>query len=82
MFKKGTIQVMGFIIVLLLCLFAYLLIVKDGGVLKTGYNAVAEVVNSTWTNISGSPSSLLSKWGGATPSNTFDETTAETIIWE
>lgn len=79
--KKGTVAIMGFIVVLILCLFAYLLLVRDGGIVKGGYNSVANVVNSTWQNISGSSSNLIHIWDGSAPDDRFNEDTALSNAW-
>jgi len=41
---------------------------NDGGILKTGYNAIVKGINGQWAKVAGSGQSLLPEWGstGAT----------------
>lgn len=54
------------IAVLVLIFIGWGLFFNDGGILRTSYNSLANVVNSTWQTITGNSSAeLLPDWGGA-----------------
>jgi len=41
---------------------AWQLIFNDGGILKTGYNALANGINSQWAKVAGSNETILALW--------------------
>ncbi len=48
---------------LVLIFIAWQLIFNDGGILKTGYNAIADGINAQWAKTAGSGKTILAKWG-------------------
>lgn len=51
--------------VLVLAFLVWQLVFNDGGVLQSGYNAIADTLNGTWQKITGGNSDILPEWGGA-----------------
>ena len=52
--------------VLVLAFLIWQLVFNDGGVLITGWNAVADTVNGVWQKITGnSTSTIVPEWGDA-----------------
>lgn len=41
---------------------AWQLIFNDGGILKTGYNALANGINSQWAKVAGKGQTILAIW--------------------
>lgn len=39
------------------------LVFNDGGILKTGYNALADGINGQWAKVAGDGKTILPKWG-------------------
>lgn len=48
---------------------AWQLIFNDGGILKTGYNALANGINSQWEKVAGSGETILALWGDSNASD-------------
>lgn len=42
---------------------AWQLIFNDGGILKFGYNSLANGINSQWEKVAGSGQTVLAEWG-------------------
>jgi hypothetical protein len=42
---------------------------NDGGILKTGYNALAKGVNGQWEKVAGQGNKILVEWGSNADSN-------------
>lgn len=64
-----TVKKVFMLIALLVVIFiAWQLVFNDGGILKTGYNAIVKGINGQWAKVAGSGQSLLPEWGstGAT----------------
>lgn len=49
--------------VLVLIFIVWQLVFNDGGILKTGYNAMAKGINSQWAKVAGSGETILATWG-------------------
>lgn len=60
--KKTTIAVFSLIAVLVVIFLVWQLVFNDGGILKTGYNAVADGINGQWAKVAGSGKTLLPEW--------------------
>lgn len=45
---------------------AWQLIFNDGGILKTGYNSLANGINAQWVKVAGSGQTILPAWGQGT----------------
>lgn len=61
--KKTIVTVFMIIGVLVLGLIVWALFFNDGGVLQTGWNAVADQVNTTWRKLTGDNNSqLITNW--------------------
>lgn len=60
--KKTIITVFGIIGILVVIFLAWQLIFNDGGILKTGYNALAEGINGQWEKVAGSGQKILAEW--------------------
>lgn len=59
-----TVKTVFLIIGLLVLIFiVWQLVFNDGGILKTGYNAMAEGINRQWHKVAGSGSDILATWG-------------------
>lgn len=41
---------------------AWQLIFNDGGILKTGYNSMANGINKQWEKVAGSGETILAEW--------------------
>lgn len=59
--KKG-IAILGALVVAFL---AWQLIFNDGGILKTGYNATVNGINTQWEKLAGSGNEILPTWDDA-----------------
>lgn len=53
---------------LVLCFLVWQLVFNDGGIIKTGYNALAKVVNKQYKKAAGS-GTILVEWGSNANSN-------------
>lgn len=51
--------------VLVLIFIVWQLVFNDGGILKTGYNAMAEGINGQWEKVAGSGKKILATWGSS-----------------
>lgn len=62
---KKVFMLIGLLVVIFI---AWQLVFNDGGILKTGYNAIVKGINGQWAKAAGSGQSLLPEWGstGAT----------------
>lgn len=54
---------------LVLCFLVWQLVFNDGGIIKTGYNALANIVNTQYAKAAGSGKTILAKWGSNAKSN-------------
>ena len=57
---KKVFMIVGLLVIIFL---AWQLIFNDGGILKTGYNALVEGVNTQWAKTAGDGKSILASWG-------------------
>lgn len=48
--------------VLVAIFLAWQLIFNDGGILKTGYNSLAEGINGQWEKVAGDGQTILPEW--------------------
>lgn len=53
------------IAVLVLAFIIWQLFFNDGGILQSGYNAIADSINTTWQKITGGTGKILPSWGDA-----------------
>lgn len=62
---KKVFMLIGLLVIIFI---AWQLIFNDGGILKTGYNAIVKGINGQWAKVAGSGQELLPEWGqtGAT----------------
>lgn len=64
--KKTIISVFSVLIVVGIAFVAYQLIFNNGGLLKTGYNTVANTVNGYYSSFTGDDDAeLMGVWGGS-----------------
>lgn len=63
---KKVFMLVGLLVVIFL---AWQLIFNDGGILKTGYNAVANGINGQWHKVAGDKSTLIPTWGNTNADN-------------
>lgn len=63
---------------LVLIFIIWQLVFNDGGILKTGYNAMAKGINKQWEKVAGSGETILATWGSNATNNgsAFDINTA------
>ena len=54
---------------LVLIFIVWQLVFNDGGILKTGYNAMADGINTQWAKVAGSGKTILATWGSNAASN-------------
>lgn len=54
---------------LVLIFIVWQLVFNDGGILKTGYNAMADGINAQWAKVAGSGKKILAQWGSNATSN-------------
>lgn len=67
---NSTVKKVFLLIGLLVAIFiAWQLIFNKGGILRTGYNALAKGINGQWAKVAGSGQTILPLW---------DESTADT----
>ena len=45
------------------------LVFNDGGILKTGYNALAKGINGQWAKVAGSGEEIMAEWGSSNADN-------------
>lgn len=57
---KKVFMVVGLLVIIFI---AWQLIFNDGGILKTGYNALANGINGQWAKVAGSGKTILATWG-------------------
>ena len=77
---NGTIKKVFLIIGLLVLIFiAWQLVFNDGGILKTGYNSMANGINAQWAKVAGDKQTILALWNDktATDNNTGFEINTE-----
>lgn len=48
---------------LVLIFLIWQLVFNDGGILKTGYNALADGINGQWAKVAGDGKTILPRWG-------------------
>lgn len=48
--------------ILVLIFLIWQLVFNDGGIIKTGYNAIADGINGQWEKAAGAGSTILPKW--------------------
>lgn len=48
---------------------AWQLIFNDGGILKTGYNALADGINGLWEKVAGDGETILARWEDSNADN-------------
>lgn len=61
--NKTVIRVFVLIGILVAIFLAWQLIFNDGGILKTGYNALADGINGQWEKVAGDNQKILAEWG-------------------
>lgn len=54
---------------LVLIFLVWQLVFNDGGILKTGYNAMADGINGQWAKVAGSGKTILPEWGSNAKDN-------------
>lgn len=64
--NKTVIKVFTIIGILVGIFIAWQLIFNDGGILRTGYNAMADGINGQWAKVAGSGQTILAKWDSNT----------------
>lgn len=60
---------------LVVCFLGWQLVFNDGGIVKTGYNAMANGINAQWEKVAGDGSTLVPLWdatGADTGGSGFD----------
>lgn len=60
---------------LVACFLGWQLVFNDGGIVKTGYNAMANGINAQWEKVAGDGSTLVPLWdatGADTGGSGFD----------
>ena len=67
---NGTVKKVFMLIGLLVIIFlAWQLIFNEGGILRTGYNSLANGINSQWVKVAGSGQTILALWQTSTASS-------------
>lgn len=61
--NKTVLKVFVIIGLLVGIFIAWQLIFNDGGILKTGYNAMADGINGQWEKVAGTGKTILVNWG-------------------
>ena len=65
-----TVKTVFLLIGLLVLIFiVWQLVFNDGGILRTGYNAMAEGINAQWAKVAGSGQKILATWDDNADSN-------------
>lgn len=77
---NGTVKKVFMLIgVLVGALLAWQLVFNDGGILKTGYNTLANAVNKQYEKVAGSNSKLVPTWGANASTTYSTETDGKTL---
>lgn len=67
---NATVRKVFVLIGLLVIIFiGWQLIFNDGGILKTGYNSMANGINAQWAKVAGSGQTILATWGSNAANN-------------
>lgn len=67
---NGTVKKVFLLIGLLVLIFlAWQLIFNEGGILRTGYNSMANGINKQWEKVAGSGETILAMWETSTASS-------------
>lgn len=61
--NKTVKKVFMLIAVLVIIFLAWQLVFNEGGILKTGYNSIANGINRQWAKVAGSGQTLVALWG-------------------
>ena len=64
--NKTVKKVFMLIAVLVVIFLAWQLVFNDGGILKTGYNSIANGINGQWAKVAGTGQTLVALWGDDT----------------
>lgn len=67
--NKTVLKVFVIIGLLVGIFIAWQLIFNDGGILKTGYNSMANGINSQWEKVAGSGQTILATWTDTNANN-------------
>ena len=60
---NSTIKKVFLVVAILVVIFlAWALVFNDGGILKTGYNAMANGINGQWAKVAGAGQKLVPLW--------------------
>lgn len=70
--KKSTIAVFSLIAVLVAIFLVWQLVFADGGIIRTGWNALANGVNGQWEKVAGDGQTILPLWEDAVTSDDGD----------
>lgn len=60
--NKTVMKVFLLIGILVVIFLAWSLIFNDGGILRSGYNAIADGINGQWEKVAGDGEEILPKW--------------------
>lgn len=67
---NGTVKKVFLLIGLLVIIFlGWQLVFNDGGILKTGYNGIANGINAQWQKVAGDSAILVAPWGSNAQNN-------------
>lgn len=67
--NKTVLKVFVIIGILVGIFIAWQLIFNDGGILKTGYNSLANGINAQWAKVAGANQTILARWGSGNAAN-------------
>lgn len=67
--NKTVMKVFILIAILVGIFIAWQLVFNEGGILRTGYNSLANGINSQWVKVAGSGQTILAMWTTSTASN-------------
>lgn len=67
--NKTVVKVFVLIGILVGIFIAWQLIFNEGGILRTGYNSLANGINKQWVKVAGSGQTILAMWTNSTATN-------------
>lgn len=77
--KSNIKAVFGILLTIVIIFLVWQLVLNDGGILKTGYNAIANGINKQWEKAAGAGETVLPLWSDSNAANNgqgFDIDTA------
>ena len=78
--NKTVVKVFTLVGILVGIFIAWQLIFNDGGILRTGYNALVGGVNGQWQKVAGDGKTILVEWGSSNATSNGQGFTLDTSV--